>query len=665
MRAPGTCLQWFLTAALVALISSALPPLASAGDETDFTHFGIRAAERDYREAFHLPAAHCISLGAIPEGGRLRVGLLAGEGAGTEAALLADGREIQRLVAAADSWSDHALDLSAHAGAVCQVCAPDEHGLLVSPVALSPGPVPPHGPNLLVLLIDTLRRDHLGAYGDPRGLTPHLDALAAEGVLVEGLSACSSWTRPAVATTFSGVYPNRHGAHGFFDELARDIPWLPEILRRAGYETAAIVGNPHVTPRWGFSRGYLRYDAGLAVDFGTLEAIDARLADRAVTFLESQPAGPWLLYLHFMGPHEPYEAPAPFGERFPAAPGADAIERLAAAYAGEIAHTDAQIGRVIEALRGAGQYENTLIAVLSDHGEELGEHGGVGHSRTLYEEVLQVPFVLRFPGGRHAGRTWEAAALSMTGVAPTLLHALGFPPAPGMAGASWIGPMTRGGHWSGAAYAALQTHMARLHSLRDARYKWITDDASGQARLFDLLLDPAELHALEHVPVEAARLRHALDTQVMTDAAGLHLQVDGTPAALASVQGAYAGPAVTALRVTGGTLTRSEGAAAFASGGHAPEAGLRLHVPAPPAAEARLTLVHEGGPIRLQDAQGGVIVLEDAPLDLAAITGDAASGVAAGGTLHVELWYVRAEEAGEPAELDADWLDALGALGYL
>jgi arylsulfatase A-like enzyme len=262
-------------------------------------------------------------------------------------------------------------------------------------------------PHVIVYLIDTLRADHLGSYGYARETSRVLDGLAAEGVLFENAFAQSSWTKASVGSLFTGLFPSRHGAVRRDHRLRDDVLTLAELLQQHGYQTAAFLSNPNVLPIFGFDRGFGDvFDIESISRGGTADEVHAAVYE----YLDQRVEGddtPLFLYIHSRDPHGPYDPPPPFQERFPvrSAP-SDAgyhLEEMLAAYDGEIAFNDHEIQSLLERLRRAGIYENAVIAVMSDHGEEFLDHGSWSHGQTLYEEQLRVPMIIRLPGAQRAG----------------------------------------------------------------------------------------------------------------------------------------------------------------------------------------------------------------------------------------------------------------------
>jgi arylsulfatase A-like enzyme len=308
-------------------------------------------------------------------------------------------------------------------------------------------------PNIIVYLVDTLRRDHLATYGYSRDTSPRLTAFAADAVRFDNAYTPSSWTRPAVASLLTGLAPARHGVSTRLDRVPQRVRLAGEYLGAAGYWTAAVVTNPNVLPVWGFERGFQRFTdieseakAGRADDVN--EAVSLYLRERADaaggTEGASGSAAPFFLYLHTMDPHEPYEPPAPYDELWPetltpevasryASPPPGWVVRALQLYDGEISFNDEQFGRLLERLEEEGLYRDSLIVFTADHGEEFLERSALGHGQTLFEAVVQVPLLIKLPGNAHAGKVVDDPA-SLVDLLPTVLALLGEPIPDGLDG---------------------------------------------------------------------------------------------------------------------------------------------------------------------------------------------------------------------------------------
>ena len=298
---------------------------------------------------------------------------------------------------------------------------------IVKPAADPSPPAFPTPPSILLVTLDTLRADHVGCYGARGAETPNLDALAREGVRFDEARSHVPLTLPSHATILTGLLPPRHGvrANGLF-KLGPDIPTLAAALHERGYRTAAVVASVVLDRAYGLDRGFDLYDDNQHV--GEREAFDyeergssqiAEAVEKEIPAL----APPFFLWAHFYDPHAPYVAPSPYRERHASSP-----------YDAEVAFSDAGLGRVLRAARErAGG--NLIVAVLSDHGESLGEHGENQHGYTLHRGVLRVPLILAGPGIPR-GRA-ITATVGLVDVAPTLA-ALGGASLPGTDGSSLI-----------------------------------------------------------------------------------------------------------------------------------------------------------------------------------------------------------------------------------
>jgi arylsulfatase A-like enzyme len=375
--------------------------------------------------------------------------------------------------------------------------------------------------NVLVIVIDTLRADRLGAWGAQRPTSPRLDALAAESLLVERAIAQSPWTKPSLASLFTSLHPSQHGAveETTANHLAPSLVTLAECFAAAGYRTGAVSENPHVSSVTRFDQGFermqtlngFRGDRAWVVQSARrwLEERDAQDAER-----------PFFLYVHFLDPHGPYEPGPPWRERFlegraseqplvregkvgPLAEGTRAlvelaqsdVEYLRALYDAEIRETDAALESLLAELESRALLEDTLVLLTSDHGEEFLEHGTFKHGYQLYEESLRVPLVLRVPG--LGARRERDAAVQHIDLAPTLLELVGLPVPPAFQGRSLV-PLLRGEPLAQTAIVSETSWRGiDLASAQRGPWKLIVDRASGARTLFDLDADPGELQPLD------------------------------------------------------------------------------------------------------------------------------------------------------------------------
>ena len=280
--------------------------------------------------------------------------------------------------------------------------------------------------NLLLVTIDTLRADHLGAYGYAAAATPVLDGIARGGVRFENAQSAAPLTGPSHATILTGQYPPQHGVRENVNFLLDPSHvTLATRLKRRGYHTGAFVGAYPVAAAFGFGQDVDHFSEGLHPNPGIGQGAERpanEVADAAAAWVREAPM-PFFAWVHFYDPHAPYAPPPPFRERFADRP-----------YDGEIAFTDAQLGRILDVLRAAGHGEDTLVIVLADHGEGLGEHDEGGHGILAYQSTLRVPLLVSGPGvakGRIA-----KDAVGTIDVVPTVLALLGLDAAADLPGRS-------------------------------------------------------------------------------------------------------------------------------------------------------------------------------------------------------------------------------------
>jgi arylsulfatase A-like enzyme/Flp pilus assembly protein TadD len=363
-------------------------------------------------------------------------------------------------------------------------------------------------PNLLLVTIDTLRADHVGAYGYAAGDTPALDRLAREGVLLEDATVQVPETRPSHACILTGRYPFEHGIRdNYSPPLKPGLPTLASVLRDRGYDTAAFVGAYPVAAVSGLDHGFAVYDdpfgslSTTTTDDMRVERPAAEVAAAVLAYLKRPRTRPFFVWAHFFDPHYPYEPPPPYDRKFVKRP-----------YDGEVAYADAQLGRLLSALDAAGLRSGTLVVVTSDHGEGLGDHGEDEHVLFAYDSTLRVPLVLSWPGGLPSG-TRIAGQFRSVDLLPTTLALLGVP-APAVSGLSRAEAMRRGTRlpdnesYVEALFGHLRHGYAPLRALRAEGYKLIDLPKPELYRLPD---DPGETRNLvAERSVVAARMRERL-----------------------------------------------------------------------------------------------------------------------------------------------------------
>jgi len=362
-------------------------------------------------------------------------------------------------------------------------------------------------PNVLLIVVDTLRRDHLGAYGYERDTSPNLDRLAAESTRYERAVSHAPWTTPAIGALLSSQYPTTLGIQTEREVLPEPFVLLPEALVQAGYVTAAAVSHTFCSSRWGFDQGFDYFDeAGIAGGHDPEGAAPA-VTRAALDFLAAEREAPFFLWLHYFDPHSDYyehegfdfpsdySGPVTSGAPFKriealARDGALAgpnLQRVLDLYDSEIAYTDHHIGRVLDQLRATGALDDTLVIVTADHGEEFLDHRKLGHAHTLKDELIGVPLIVRYPDSAPATVT---RPVGLVDVYPTVLDIAGLPPRGDLAGVSLRDVSER------PVFSEVRHRRLALKSVVDGPHKLVQDQGAGNVGVFDVVADPAERSSL-------------------------------------------------------------------------------------------------------------------------------------------------------------------------
>lgn len=521
------------------------------------TAFHIRRDVFDETLRWASPSGLGVALGCAAGAGLLYLGL---------AALL-------RVVARRAPFLLRAAGTPAAVAGAIAVLVPLTLGIGEPARANATGPAaatPPAGAgNVLVIVVDTLRADHLPSYGYEAGATPNLDAFAADAIRFDQAFANASWTRPSFASILTGRFPSSHGVMSKSSALPGDVVTLPEAYFAEGWHTGGVVTNYNIAPYFNFDQGFVEYrylepDFVMGADdsaaklllvqflrqrlfepmrdrlFGVQPGVayqDAAEVNAALlSMIDAAPAGrPWMMFAGYMDPHDPYYVHPYDGEAYARAahpsPVPAEAERLTALYDGEITYWDEHFGRLLDALRERGVYDDLTIVVTSDHGEELGEHGGFWHGTTLYDEQVHVPLFVRLPGGRRSGtvvRHWVQSVDLM----PTLLAEAGIEVPAGVAGASLFSGSDR--------LFAEESHegnvLAAVRERRpDGEVKLITANAGNprglrETELYRVDVDPGEADELSaREPALLEEARNALDAAAVLAAEGA---VEGVEAEL-------------------------------------------------------------------------------------------------------------------------------------
>ena len=365
-------------------------------------------------------------------------------------------------------------------------------------------------PSLLVVTIDTLRADHVGSYGHAAAHTPRLDGLAARGLRFTRAATVTPLTLPAHSSLLTGTFPARHGVRdngGYYLGDAHET--LAEVLKARGYRTGGFVSAFVLDSRWGINQGFDRYFDDFDLSrFDKAHGMDAiqrpggETVDAALSWLREDRRRPFFLWVHLYDPHTPYAAPPEWAQRFP--------RSAEGAYDAEIAFADAQLGRLLDVLESDGRLARTVVAVLGDHGEMLGEHGEATHGFFVYDAAVHIPLVL-------AGAGVPARVIDdqvrIVDVMPTVLELLRVPAPAAVQGTSLL-PLARGVRLN--LMAVSESWFPRFHygwselvAIQDERFKLIR---APRPELYDLQRDPRELSDLAAAePRQKEVLARALD----------------------------------------------------------------------------------------------------------------------------------------------------------
>lgn len=363
-------------------------------------------------------------------------------------------------------------------------------------------------PNVLLITLDTTRADRLQCYGYSSGLTPALDSLAAEGVMFERAYTPVPMTLPSHASMMTGLFPPEHGlVTNGRGRLDPHLSVLAEVFRDARYDTAAFVASFVLHSTFGLQRGFATYDDDLThsdpSEHGLFRQRDGRqVVDSALAWLQQPRRGPFFCWVHLYDAHEPHMTHVDeFGDRFQ--------DRL---YDGEIAYVDRQVGRLLQHLKAHGLRERTVVVVVADHGEGLGDHEEQDHGLTLYNAVLQVPWIWAGPGVAHPGRR-ISQPVSLVDLRPTLLASVGLRDPAHPSGRNLRDALSGGELEAVASYSAtdvplLDLGWSPLQCLTTAEWKYIR---SPEVELYDLTTDSQETRNV--APAHPDRVR-ALEGQL-------------------------------------------------------------------------------------------------------------------------------------------------------
>jgi len=440
--------------------------------------------------------------------------------------------------------------------------------------------------NVLLISIDSLRADRVGAYGNARAVTPAIDRLAREGVVFERAYSATAWTLPSHVTLLTGRLPHHHGTIGWKDTIAPSEHLLQESFARRGYETVGFYSGPLLHPYYGFDRGFDAYRSCMSHDY---DATDVKMkglveshADRTNAavekafrvWVEGRSARPFFAFVHMWDVHYDYIPPEPYasmfdplyagplngrnivGAGFPEKPDPRDLQHLLALYDGELRSTDDTIAHLLDALRAAGALSDTLVVVTSDHGEEFMEHGGKTHHRTVYDESVHVPLVVWSERSGFVRGRRVADPVSLADVAPTIAELAGVEPMPDADGRS-LAPALRGEPLPprpvlSGMYVPGQ-EWRRTLAVRDAARTLVLWKKHDQWMSFDAARDPGDRHPTMLAEGPERRPLEDYDAEVV---ALLASRSDAAPEFLAAVRSggsAVAPDAATSAATTGAT----------------------------------------------------------------------------------------------------------------
>lgn len=425
--------------------------------------------------------------------------------------------------------------------------------------AIIPPAVVSSAPNVLVLTIDALRPDHMSLYGYSRSTTPHIDQLAKEGVSFLNAFVNSSWTRASVASLFTSLYPSTHGVNGIASGLSPSLSPLPKLMKAQGYATGIFSANPFISPLFGYGSGVDRfhsrqvsifnelilghiflalrkYSPALHWFYSTLENLElpfggenrettqaSELNQAFLNWVETLDNRPFFAYFHFMETHTPYSPHPPFDQKFvdpnySGPPQTDApifeafypftkaealppekFDNLVAQYDGAIAYVDDQLGKLFHELKKRGLYDHTIIMVTADHGEEFYGHKGWGHGKSLFNEVIRVPLVIRYPNLFRGGQNLQTVVRHID-LMPTILEWAGAPAPDSAEGRSFASLMREPDEAtvSPPVYSEVIHENSYARSVIENGLKLIEVHVYDQEAwlLYDLLQDPHEQNPL-------------------------------------------------------------------------------------------------------------------------------------------------------------------------
>jgi len=690
-------------------------------------------ASNEWRDARRLVAGQSITveLGALPPNAVFRAGFRGSNPtAQLNAQLVIGDTPVLDLAAQGEVWNDGRIDIAPFnaAGQPCRILYSADADFWIGPAELiSPST---DRPNVLLFLIDTVRQDHLSCYGYERKTTPNLDAFLPEAVRFTHLVPQSSWTRPSIASFFTSTYPAEHGAIDNTESIRDGLPRLAVSLAADGYECHGFVSNLNTLPQWGFADGFARY-----VDLDSMNWFHtdpSHVVNAAIDTMAHANGRPWFQFVHSIGAHHPYKPPRAYANRFQTAgrkpltrdeiqnlldtcerelsdtyalfgmlPGdaalrdpANTVEKVGPIvrqaaidlYDAEIAYNDSQFQRLVEALKQHDAYDNTIIIVMSDHGEEFWEHGGVVHGYTLFEEQLRIPFLVKLPQSMHGGTTINSIVEGVD-LAPTILDMIGAPPEPRFRGRSLLPAMQGVEQAPRLGFAALNLRNYSIRTVKSTATKNIIYPLESKSLWFDLQQDPFEQTPIEP-PDTTPQFEAFARAAGAVGADGVHLYIKCELAKEEVFEGRIVCEELDGFEFRhsdgiGESETTPDGMqfrvemkpAAFYPFEHMtgryPWQVIHLYLPVKDPGTISIDLTVDGQPVSLDSVESGE-ALTPVPLDGAPIVISALAAPPAAydkgrfpDNFGVYLWYVPGAAGGDSQALDPEMEEALRGMGYL
>jgi arylsulfatase A-like enzyme len=370
------------------------------------------------------------------------------------------------------------------------------------------GPAAPKRPSVLLIVIDTLRRDHVGCYGYSRDTTPQIDRLAAVSWRYTHAFSQAPWTTPSIGALLSSRYPSELGISAAPDRLPDRYVLLAEALKAQGYATAAVISHYFLGSKWNFNQGFDRFDESNVL--GHAKVSSPGVTDTAISIVDEHrrrdPDQPLFLFVHYFDPHYDYIEHEGFRFSDPAYHGPVAsgtvytdllamlpkltpadVAHLVDLYDSEIAFTDSHVGRLLDHLRELGTFDDTLIVLTADHGEEFRERGAIGHGQSLYNELIRVPLLVKYPG---SGGGVVEGNVGLIDVYPTLLDYMGIAATEELSGRSFLGQ----GPGSPPSPRLLfsETDWGHYRGVVRDQLKLLYHQPTGSYLFFDMGADPGE-----------------------------------------------------------------------------------------------------------------------------------------------------------------------------